>query len=105
MLTGIVGKEASVTNAVCQIVVIASGHYVLTKARAHSKRVARWLDGTPLILMEGDQWRERTFWKMRISKADAMSVVRDAGLRTFSEVHTATLERNGEISIVPKGEA
>jgi uncharacterized membrane protein YcaP (DUF421 family) len=59
------------------------------------------LDGTPLILLEGKTWRSRTMRKMRIAPDDVMAMARDQGLKTLDEIDTATLERNGEISIVP----
>ena len=103
-LTGMVANEVSLTNAVCQILVIACGHYMLVWIRARSPHIARLLDGTPLLLMEGGTWRSRTLRKMRISPDDVMAVGRDQGMKTFDEMDTVTLERNGEISIVPKEE-
>ena len=38
---------------------------------------------------------------MRISVADVMAVGRDQGMKGFDEMGTVTLERNGEMSIVP----
>jgi uncharacterized membrane protein YcaP (DUF421 family) len=101
-LTGMVGNEASVTNAVCQILALACGHYALVWIRTKSSHVARLLDGTPLVLLEADTWRSRTMRKMRIAPDDVMAMARDQGLKTLDEIDTATLERNGEISIVPK---
>lgn len=102
MLTAIVAEDASVTNAFCQITAIAFAHYGLTVARSRSDTVARLLDGTPLILMEGGQWRAQTMRKMRVKDDDVMERARDQGLKTLDEIETAVLERNGEISIVPK---
>lgn len=103
-LTGMVGNEVSLTNAICQILTIACGHYILVWLRMRSSHIARLLDGTALILMEGNTWRSRTMRKQRISPDDVMAVGRDQGLRGFDEIDTVTLERNGEISIVPKEE-
>ncbi len=103
-LTGMVGNEVSLTNAVCQIVAIACGHYLLVWLRTRSPHIARLLDGTPLVLMEGNTWRSRTLRKMRVSPDDVMAMGRDQGMKTFIEMDTVTLERNGEISIVPKEE-
>lgn len=105
MLTGIVANEASLTNAICQIFAIAVAHYLLVFLRTKSSRIARLLDGTPLILLEGAHWRTRTLRKMRITQADVMAVARDGGMRGFDEIGTATLERNGEISLVPADES
>ena len=101
-LTGIVGDEVSLTNAVCQILAIACAHYLLVWVRTHSSRVARFLDGTPLMLLEGGTWRSRTLRQMRITPTDVMAVARDQGMKSLDEIDTAVLERNGEISIIPK---
>lgn len=105
MLTGVVGPEGSLTNAFCQILAIAAGHFFLVWVRAKSQWTAKVLDGTPLLLMEGKYWRSRTMRKMRVSQADVLAVARNQGIGIPSEIHTAVLERNGEISIIPaKGE-
>lgn len=101
MLTGIVANEMSLMNAVCQILAISLAHFLLVWVRMKSARISRFLDGTPLILMEGGSWRSRTLRKMRISESDVMAVGRDQGMKNFDEMGTVTLERNGEMSIVP----
>ncbi len=101
-LTAMVGAEASLTNAVAQIVTIALAHFAVTHARMASPAIARLLDGTPLILLEGGTWRAETMRRMRIGDADVMNMARDQGLKTLNDIDTATLERNGEISIIPK---
>ena len=102
MLTAIVSDEASVTNAFCQIVAVAFAHFCLATLRTRSKTVAKILDGTPLILMEAHTWRSQTMSRMRINSDDVMEKARDQGLRTLDDIETAVLERNGEISILPK---
>ena len=104
MLTAIVADEASLTNAFCQIIAIAFAHYGLVVARSRSDAVAKLLDGTPLILLEGGQWRAKTMKLTRVNEDDVMERARDQGLRDLDKVETAVLERNGEISIIPKEE-
>ena len=53
-LTGTVGREVSLTNAVCQILTVALCHYALSAARFASDRMAKLLDGSPLILLENN---------------------------------------------------
>lgn len=101
-LTGMVGRDISLTNAVFQIMTIAGVHWLITTIRAKSSRVARILDGTPLILLEGGQLRASTMQHMGVSLSDVMAVARDHNLASLHEIHTATLERNSEISIVKK---
>lgn len=102
MLTTIVAQDASLTNAFCQIIAIAFAHYGLTLARSRSDAVAKLLDGTPLVLLQNGQWSAVTMKRMRITDDDIMERARDQGLKTLDEIHTAVLERNGEISILPK---
>lgn len=98
-LTAIVGDEASLTNAVCQIVTIAVAHYALVWIRTRSSKLARLIDGTPLILLENGKWRSNTLSRMGIQDDDVMASARDTGVKTLEQIETAVLERNGEISI------
>ena len=99
-LTGMVGDEVSLTNAVVQIITLAVTHFVIVFARSRSSRIARLLDGTPLLLMEGGHWRSHTLSRMGIQDDDVMAMARDQGVKTLDGIDTATLERNGEISII-----
>jgi uncharacterized membrane protein YcaP (DUF421 family) len=103
-LTAMVGDEVSFTNAICQIITIGFAHYTLAWARSRSRRLARLVDGTPLILLEHKSWRIHTLDHMRVSDDDVMASARDSGLKTLEQVDRAVLERNGEISISPMQE-
>ncbi len=100
-LTGMVGNEVSLTNAVCQILTVGMCHYVLAWLRYRSSRIAQLLDGVPLFLLEQNKWRSDTLSHMRIQDDDVMDMARDQGLRDLSEVKTAVLETYGEISVIP----
>ena len=104
-LTAIVGDEVSFTNGICQVLTMGLAHYTLAWARTKSKRLARLVDGTPLILLENRNWRSETLHHMRINADDVMASARDSGLKTLEQVDRAVLERNGEISITPKHKA
>jgi uncharacterized membrane protein YcaP (DUF421 family) len=100
-LTGMVGDEVSLTNAVCQILTVGLCHYALAWLRFRSKRVATLLDGVPLILLEHKQWRTNTLSRMRIQDDDVMDMARDQGLKDLTKIKTAVLESFGEVSIIP----
>lgn len=100
-LTGMVGPEISLTNAICQIIAIGCAHFLLVWVRTRSALATKLLDGTPLLLLEGGMWRSRTLRQMRISHADVIASARNQGLKNFSDIDTAVLERNGDISIIP----
>ncbi len=99
-LTGMVGDEVSLTSAIFQIITLALTHYALTLARSKSPRLARLIDGTPLTLIEKGERRVDTMTKMGIQDDDLMAMARDQGMKTLGEIGVATLERNGEITII-----
>lgn len=101
-LTGIVGADASLINALCQIVAVAGAHFLLVWVRQRSELATKLLDGTPLVLLEKGRWRARTMRKMRIAPGDVMSVARSQGMKSVGEIETAVLERNGEMSILKR---
>lgn len=98
-LTAIVGDEASLTNALLQIMAIALAHYAITWVRSKSARIARLFDGTPLVLLENGQWRSNTLSQMGLQDDDVVASARDQGMKTLADIDTAILERNGEISV------
>ena len=101
-LTAMVGPEASFTNAIIQIITIASTHYAVAVLRSRSSHLARFFDDTALVLLENGQWRSRTLTRMGIQDTDVMASARAQGIATLDKIDQAFLERNGEISIIPK---
>jgi uncharacterized membrane protein YcaP (DUF421 family) len=103
-LTTMVADEASVTNAICQIVTVAVTHYAITWGRQVSPAFGRLVDGTPLLLLSKGQWQTETMGKMRIDEEDVLAMARDKGLISLQQVEYAFVERNGEISIIQRSE-
>jgi uncharacterized membrane protein YcaP (DUF421 family) len=100
-LTGMVGMEVSLTNAVCQILTVAACHYALAYLRFHYDWVAQLLDGSPLILLEKNAWRTDALSHMGIQDDDVMDMAREQGIKDLSGIRMAVLESFGEITIVP----
>ena len=103
-LTAMVADDASLTNALLQIITLATAHFTVAWLRSSSPRIARLFDGTPLVLLENQTWRTDTLSQMRIQDDDVMAVARDRGIMSLDQIEQAILERNGEISIIEKEE-
>ncbi len=103
-LTGMVGDEASLTNAFTQILTIALTHAALSWLRFRSDRVARLLDGIPLTLLSNKTWNTDFLQRMRIQDDDVMDMARNQGIASLDGVESATLESFGEITIIPAEE-
>ena len=101
-LTAMVGDDRSFTNAVIQIVAIAGTHALLTTLKLRFPALAKIVDGTPLVLLNKGDWNVTNMRRMRIQDDNVMAMARDQGLERLDQVEYAVLERNGEISIVPK---
>ncbi len=101
-LTFTVADDRSLTNAFTQIITIALSHLLLVLLRQRSSRVARLLDGTPLVLLESGRWREEVMRGMLIEEDDVMTAARDKGIASLDGIAFAVLERNGEITIASK---
>ena len=101
-LTGMVGTEVSLTNAVTQILTVAICHYALAYLRFRFDAFAQVLDGTPLFLLEKKEWRSETMSRMRIQDDDVMDMAREQSLSSLDKIDTAILEAFGEITIIPK---
>ncbi len=98
-LTFVVADDRSLTNAFTQIIVLAGSHLLLVLLRQHFSRIARLLDGTPLVLLEHGKWREEIMHGMLIGEDDVMTAARDKGVSSLDKIDYAVLERNGEITI------
>ncbi len=103
-LTPMVGDDRSISNALLTIMTIGIAHYLIAWLKQVSPRFGRIVDGTPLVLLERGRWHTETMKRKAIQDDDVMAMARDQGLKTLDEVDYAFLERNGEISIVPKEE-
>lgn len=103
-LTPMVGDDRSLTNALCIIITIALTHFVIAWLKQKSAAFARIVDGTPLVLLSKGEWQVETMRRMRLQDDDVMAMARDNGLERLDQIEYAFLERNGEISIVPKSE-
>lgn len=99
-LTTVVGNDRSLTNALCQIMALAMAHYSLAMVRQASPKLARIIDGTPLILLDRGTWQTETMKNVNIEDKDVMAMARDKGLERLDQIDYAILERNGEISII-----
>ena len=104
-LTPMVGDDRSLTNALLTIASIAVTHFVLSWLKQVSPAVGRIIDGTPLVLLDKGEWQTETLAKTAIQDSDVMGTARDQGIKSLEEIEYAVLERNGEISVIPKEES
>lgn len=101
-LTGVVGTEVSLTNAIVQILTIALCHYTLALLRFRFHAIAQILDGTPLVLLADGQWRTEAMSHMRLQDDDVMDMARGNAIERLDDIGLAVLESFGEITLLKK---
>jgi uncharacterized membrane protein YcaP (DUF421 family) len=102
----IVADDPSLTNAVvlCTTLVLLDIGLSLWKQR--SPRIERWLEGSPVLLVQHGEPIQEALRVMRVDEADILAAARLCqGLERMSQIRFAVLEKTGGISIVPEPRA
>jgi uncharacterized membrane protein YcaP (DUF421 family) len=100
---GMVGEDYSVTNAVLLVLTLTTADIGLSLLKQYAPRVGKFLEGTPVILLENGQPYHDRLRKARVDEDDILTAARQhMGLERLDQIRYAVLERNGGISIIPK---
>ena len=98
-----IDSDNSVTNAFLLVVTLVGLDVALSLIKRHSKRVARLLDGTPIVIIENGKLHRDRMEKERIDEADILSTAREAhGLERLDQIKYAVVEQSGHITVVPR---
>jgi uncharacterized membrane protein YcaP (DUF421 family) len=97
-----VGKDRSVVNCTCAVIVVGMIHRLLALAKSKNPRVGALIDGSPLVVMKKGEWQAEVVRGMKIRREDVEAAAREQGMRSLNEVSYAILERNGSISVLSK---
>jgi uncharacterized membrane protein YcaP (DUF421 family) len=100
---GMVGTSYSVTNALVLIVTLVVIDIGLNVVKTRLPRVEQWLEGTPLVIVEDGRPLHDRLQSSRVDVSDVLRAARCAhGLERMEQIKYAVLERNGQISIIPR---
>lgn len=99
----LLGDDFSVTNAILVIVSLVALDVGLSLVKSRSRRLAKLLDGEPMILVEHGQLLHRRAAKARVDESDILEAARNAqGIERLEQIRFAIFERDGKISIIPR---
>jgi uncharacterized membrane protein YcaP (DUF421 family) len=100
----IVGASPAIPTVIASLVIV-SLHRVLAWACVRSRRLESLIVGVERELFRDGQFNERQLSAALITRADILETVRkELGTQSLEKVSIAILERNGEISLIRKGE-
>ena len=77
-------------------------NYTVGIATWRNKKLEKLIEGKPQILIHNGKLFEDVVAKARLTHHEIQAALRLGGCTCVEEVHTAILENNGEISIVPR---
>jgi uncharacterized membrane protein YcaP (DUF421 family) len=100
---GMVGNSYSVTNALVLIVTLVVIDLGLSVVKTRVPVLERWLEGTPLVIVEDGRALQDRLERSGVDVSDVLRAARSTqGLERLDQIKYAVLERNGDISIIPR---
>lgn len=102
----LLGDDFSVTNAFLLILTLVGIDLGLSLLKQRWKRLALYLEGTPMVIVENGRPIKEYLDKARLDEDDILHAARDRqGLERMDQIKYAVLERNGDITIIPQKDA
>jgi uncharacterized membrane protein YcaP (DUF421 family) len=100
-----VDDDHSVTNGVLLILTLVGMTILLSVLKQKFPKLDLALEGAPLILIDQGNMLHDRMNKCRVDESEILTAARmTQGLVAMDQIQYAILERNGDISIIPKGE-
>lgn len=99
----LLGKDFSLTNSLLLIVTLVGIDIGLSLVKQRFEKVEKWLDSTPVILVNDGKLLKDRMEKARVDASDILSKARELqGLERLEQIKYAVLEPSGGITIIPK---
>jgi len=100
----LLGNNASMTHAFLVILTLVAIDIALSLLKQRWPTLDRWIEGIPLVIVERGRPLKENMRHARVDEEDVLTAARERqGLLTMDQIGLAVLERNGQISIVPRG--
>jgi uncharacterized membrane protein YcaP (DUF421 family) len=102
----LIDGDESLTNAALLVITLLGTNVALSMLKLYSPALDRWIDGRPFLIVENGKCLKDRMNKARVDEGDIMeSARRNHGLERLEQIKYAVLERDGEISIIPRKES
>lgn len=92
--------DNSLVGGLISALTLIGCHLVVSQLAWHSPLLAAWIDGKPKRLIEAGQLDADTMRRERLTDDDLLAALRAAGCLHTHEVERATIETNGQITVV-----
>jgi uncharacterized membrane protein YcaP (DUF421 family) len=99
----LIDDDNSMTNAFILIMTLVALNIALSLLKNHVPWLEKWLEGTPLLVVDQSQPLKQRMAMERVDEADVLTAAREMhGLERMDQVKYAVLERSGGISVIPR---
>lgn len=96
--------DFSVTNAFILITTLMGADMIMSYVQSKFHKIDKFVDGLPTILMDNGKLLNEAMNKSRVEEKDILEAARKIhGLERMEQINYAILEKDGTISIIPKG--
>jgi uncharacterized membrane protein YcaP (DUF421 family) len=95
----IIGPDNSLGGGLVGAAVLIVVNNIVVRLAARNDRLGRWLDGEPTELVHDGIFDDSAVESLGLRHADVMASLRHQGVSDLSDVHTATLDPNGAITV------
>ena len=98
--------DDSLTNGVLLVMTLVGFDVLMSVLKHRSERVAKLVEGTPVVVVQEGRLHQEYMDKERIDKSDIIQAGREMhGIKTLDDVEYAVLEMSGQITVVPRKKA
>lgn len=99
----LLGEDFSITGSLILISTLVLADVAMDKLKARVPWAGKFLEGVPLVLVSDGQPLRDRMKKSRVDDSDILAAAREIhGITEMDDIRFAVLERDGEISIIPK---
>ena len=102
--TAIMGQDRSFTAAMTGLFTVGLMHILVGWLKLKSTLIERLVDGTPIVVFRDGEFVKPDMRHLRMQEADIHTAMRQQGMVTLDAMKFAVVERDGQISIIPKEE-
>lgn len=98
----VIDHDGSLTNAFVAILTLMAASIVMSWLKQRLPVLDRWLEGTPVLLVENGNVVKRHLHEARLTEQEVlMAARRDHGVERLADIKFAVLEPGGQITTVP----
>ena len=100
-----IDDDNSFTNAFILVCTLVGVNILFSVFKQRWKWFAKITEGTPVVIVEEGKVHRDRMEKERVDEDDVLNSAREIhGLRGMDEIESAVMERDGTISVIPKGQ-